>query len=91
MSLISVMFPPGRLRLATRPFFHRVGTDDEDDGDCRGRLFGGEGRRGADRRNDDSHIPADQLCRQRWQALVVTFGPAVFDRDVMTFDEADFA
>jgi hypothetical protein len=32
-------------------------------------------------------LPADQIDRQFWQSLVVTFRPTVFDRDVATLDK----
>jgi hypothetical protein len=40
----------------------------------------------------DKHgdLPASQFRRQRWQAIVFTLGPTVFDRDVLAFDIAGF-
>jgi hypothetical protein len=35
-------------------------------------------------------MPADQVSRQRWQAIILTVGPAVFDLHIPTFDIAGF-
>ena len=70
--------------------FHRVSANDEDDGNRRRRRLGRERRGGAARRHDDSHAPADQLGRQRRQAIILALGPAIFDRYVLTLDVTDF-
>jgi hypothetical protein len=71
--------------------FHRVSANDEDDGNRRRRCFGCKRSRGADRCDDDSHPPANQVRREIRQALVVTFAPAIFDGDILTFDVTGFA
>jgi hypothetical protein len=38
--------------------------------------------------NDHRNVPADQLSRQRWQTVVVTLRPAIFEPDILTFDIA---
>jgi hypothetical protein len=40
---------------------------------------------------DDSYPPANQLRRQPRQAIIVTFTPTIFDRDILTFDITGFA
>jgi hypothetical protein len=45
------------------------------------------GRRRAGR-DDYRHLTANQIGRQRWQAIVSALRPAVFDRDILVFDIA---
>ena len=71
--------------------FHGIGTNDEDNRDRGGRRLGRERGCSANRCNDDIHAPANQFGRQRRQALVVTVGPAILNRDIPTFDVSGFA
>ena len=41
-------------------------------------------------RDDYRHLTAHQLGRQRRQLIVLPFGPAVFDRDVVPLDITGF-
>ena len=65
----------------------RVGADREHDRNRRGGGFRGK-RRSVARCDDHCHLAADQIGRQRWQPIVLILRPAVFDRDVLTFDIA---
>ena len=38
----------------------------------------------------DGHLPAEQVSRQCWQAIVLPLRPAIFDRDVLVYDIAGF-
>ena len=69
---------------------HRVGRHCKDDRDGRGGGLGGERRRdiGA---ADDVDLAADEVGRQDRQPVVLAAGPAIFDCDVATLDEACFA
>jgi hypothetical protein len=39
---------------------------------------------------DYGHLSANEVGRQRRQPIVMTLRPAVFDRDILVFDVADF-
>ena len=65
-----------------------VETAGEDDRDCCGCRLGRLGRNTAATCNDDRHLTAHQISRQRWQSIVMPLRPAVFDRDVATLDKA---
>ena len=41
-------------------------------------------------RRDHGYLPANQIVRKRGQAIVVTLGPSVFDRDVLVRDVVQF-
>ena len=41
-------------------------------------------------RSDHGHLTCDQIGRQIRQPVVLTFRPAIFDRDVPTLDKARF-
>jgi hypothetical protein len=79
--LTPVALPPGRLRLA----------DLENDRDRAGRDFGRERGLGRGKRHDHRHRPADELGGKLRQPVASPFGPAVVDRDVLAFDEAQIA
>ena len=40
--------------------------------------------------NDDVHLTTNEVSRQLWQSIILIFRPAVFDRDVSTFNVASF-
>jgi len=66
----------------------RVTPRREYDRNRRGRRFGRERcRRGG--RGDDGDFLLNQIGRQRWQSVIVTFRPAINDRYVSTLDIAD--
>jgi len=69
---------------------HGVGANAEDNGNRRCRRLGRERRGGAARCHDDSHALANQLGRQRRQAIILALRPAIFDRDILTFDVTGF-
>jgi hypothetical protein len=66
--------------------FYRVSASDEDNRNRRRRRLGRERRGGAARCHDDSHTPANQLRRQRRQAIILALRQAIFDRDISIFD-----
>jgi hypothetical protein len=66
----------------------RVLADNEKDRDRCGCRLSRQRRVGAARRGDHGDAPANQFVRQRWQPIVLTLGPAVFDRYVLALDEA---
>src|SRR5262245_42144094 len=61
----------------------------EYDRNGRRRRFGRQRRRCAGR-GDDRDLALDQVGRQRWQSVIVTFRPAILDSRVLTIDVADF-
>src|SRR5262249_11243635 len=68
----------------------RVFTDEEDYGDRRGCRLGRERSVGTTRHRDDGDASANQLVRQRRQSIHLIVGPAILDRDVLTFYKASF-
>ena len=84
-----VMFPPGRARLATSPTRHRITHGNEDDGDRRRRLLGGQGRWRAV--GDDDINLERQLGRERREPLGLALGKSVLDHDVPALDVAELA
>jgi hypothetical protein len=41
-------------------------------------------------RNDHGHLTANQIGRQRGQSIVLKLRPAIFDRDILSFNIAGF-
>ena len=83
---VSVAARPGEAGDKTEP--DRVFSDDENDGDRRGRSLGREGRSGTAGRSDHGDLTANQVGRQRRQSIQLIVGPAILDRDVLALDEA---
>src|SRR5262249_52424795 len=50
----------------------------------------GRPRCGATGRGDDCDVALDQVGRQRWQSVIVTFRPSILDGRVLTVDVAGF-
>ncbi len=69
----------------------RVAAGDENDRDRRGRVFRCQCRKVAAGCKDQVHPAGDKLCGERGQPIVMPLGPAVFDRQVLSVDVADFA
>jgi len=70
---------------------NRVAGPGEHDRDGRGRGLGRERRRLAGDRNNDPHLPPDQVGRQFRQPVVLATRPAIFGRHVPAFDKARVA
>jgi hypothetical protein len=68
--------------------FDRIATDREHDGNRDRRCLGRECRGGTDRRDNRAHLTTHQIGRHRRQAIILTFRPAIFDCDVLSFDVA---
>src|SRR6266516_7474145 len=79
----------GPIEAGNQSKLDRVGADHEYDRDGVGSCLDRE-RRGERSCEDDRYLPAHELRRQRRQSIVVGASPAVFDRDVPSFDEAGF-
>jgi hypothetical protein len=88
--LAPVRLPLGRARPATRPI-RRVGADNEDNRDRRGRLFCRQCRWRPATRRDHVDLATDEIRGQRRQLIIVALGPAVFDRYVLFFEVAGLA
>jgi hypothetical protein len=86
-----VMFPPGRLRLGTRP--RRTGSLAAENtiGMVEVAGFGGMRRGWASRREQHSHTQGDEIGSKRGQSVVTTFCPTESDRQILSFDEPRFA
>src|SRR5262249_56608805 len=63
-----------------------VVAGNEHDRDRRRRGLGCEAGDDAPGRDDDGHLTANQVGRQRRQLIVLTPRPAVFNRRILTFD-----
>jgi len=70
------------------PGFDRVDTDNKDDGDRRSRGFGCVGRNAIN--DNHRYLSPNQIGRQSRQTMNIAPRPAVFDRQVLTFDVACF-
>jgi hypothetical protein len=84
-------------KVATRAFeapdkaeIDRVATGHKNDWDRFGRCFGRKRGRCGPRCGDHGHRAANQVGGQPRQAIVLTLGPAVFDRYVSALDVACF-
>src|SRR5262245_1771167 len=86
--LMPVRLPPGRARLATRPYLTGSSGGQEYDGDRRGYRLDRQ-RRDTVRRHDHGDLSANQVGCQLWQPIHLIFGPAVFDRHVLALNIAD--
>ena len=82
-------FPPGRLRLPTRPIYW-VGALHKNDRDRLGRRFGCKRTICAFQYNDHGYLTANQFGDQCRQPIVSTLCPPVFDLDVTTLDVTSF-
>jgi hypothetical protein len=65
---------------------HRIEAGDQDDRDRRRRSPSGQHR--SEIRHDHVDPTMDQIGPQRRQTIVLTFGPAILDCDILSFDEA---
>ena len=83
---VSIAARPGEAGDKTE--LDRIVADAEDDRDRRGRRLGRERRSEVPARGDHGHLTANQIGRQRRQAIVLTLRPAVFDRHVLALDIA---
>src|SRR6185503_906098 len=87
---------PGHV--ATRPVeagnearFDRSDSAQKDDWYRRSCRFSRKGCDSTARCDDKSHLPLNQLRRQRRKALVTVFAPAKIDRNIVTFRVSGFA
>jgi hypothetical protein len=81
--------------VATRPVeasdeaqFDRIAAATENDGNGGGCRLGDQRRSGI--RGDHSDLTANQIGRQGRQSIELTFGPAIFDRDISALNVAGF-
>src|SRR5262249_23455377 len=71
---------------------NRIASRDEDDWNGRGRRHGRPGRGDPTTcRNDHRHLAANQICRQRWELIIVTQRPAKIDLHILPSEIAEFA
>ena len=88
--LTPVTLPPGRLRLATRPSLTGSPPLVKTIGIVAVAALAAKAD-GTPLATDHGHLAADQLGRQRRQPIVLTFRPAIFDRDILALDITGFA
>src|SRR5262249_30880167 len=69
-----------------KPQLDRVVTAGEHDRNCRCRLFGCQRGPDASRRSDDADLMPNQVADECRQSIVLTLGPAIFDRNVLPLD-----
>src|SRR5262245_41230883 len=82
-----VRFPPGRARLPTKPLSAGSSPLVKTIGIVEVAPFAARGARPPPL----APSPLDELYGQRRQPVIVTLGPAVFERDILPLDIADFA
>src|SRR5262249_36490885 len=68
----------------------RVASRQEDDWDGRGRRLCGQSGDNVAARCNHVHLTADQIGRKRWEPIVLTIGPAVFDCYSLALNVARF-
>jgi hypothetical protein len=83
--------PPGRGETGHQAHRDRIAVGVENDRDRRGRLLRGEHRTFAAFGHDHVDLAADEIRRQGRQPIEVSFRPAIFDRNVLALDVAEFA
>src|SRR4051812_13838365 len=81
-----VAFPPGWLRLPTRPIRTGSGGLHKDDRDPLSRSFGCKGTICALQCNDHGYLTANQVGDQRRESIVLTPRPEVVERHVPALD-----
>jgi hypothetical protein len=59
--------------------------------DCRSRSLGRQRRGAAASCNNDGHSAADQISGKFRKSLMLTLGPAIFDRDILALNVTNFA
>src|SRR5262249_7980636 len=89
--LTPVTFPPGRLRLATRPFLTGSPPMLKTIGIVVVAAFGHKDPFRAIHAADDRDLTADQVGYERGQPVILKLGKAEFDRHTAAFDKAGFA
>ena len=88
--LTPVTFPPGRLRLSTKPILTGSEPRLNTIGIVVVAVFPRH-RRGAACRGDDSNSPTHKIGSHGWELIGLVLGPPVFDRDIPGVDKARFA
>jgi hypothetical protein len=68
--------------------FNGVASDSENDRNSGCRRLGGKCRGFATSCYEHRHAAANQIGRQFWQTIILTLGPAVFNRNILAFDMA---
>ena len=84
-----VRLPPWSVQAGDQALPHRITANVENDWNACGRTLG-RARCGITDCGNYGHPLADQVGRHSWQAVEVTFGPAVLDGDVAALDIARF-
>jgi hypothetical protein len=69
----------------------RIDARGKDDRNGRCRRFCGQRSRGAERRDDNCHLPRRQFGRDLTEPRIVAVRPAIFDRDIAALVKARFA
>src|SRR5262249_2907580 len=84
-----VMFPPGRLRLVTRPSWLGSAPRLKTMGMVDVAAFAATTAGAPPDRNDRCNAAADQVGRERRQPIILAVGPAVFHRYILVLDITD--
>ncbi len=87
--LTPVMFPPGRLKLATMPALTGSPPNKKTIGIVVVAALAATRRGSAAGGDDDGDAPGDEVGRQRRQPIILTLGPAEGDVHVLAFDIAE--
>ena len=76
------------VKAGDEPKCNRISASEDDDRDCRGGPLCRQRRRRRAWRRNYTHPAANQISCQNRQALVLSLGPPVFDRDVLALDKS---
>ena len=83
-----VTLPPGRFQARDQAAFYNVLADHEDNRNGGGRLHRRPGNDISAQCDDHGHVMASQLVGKRRQLFEMSFGPTVFDSDILALDIA---
>src|SRR5215203_3150388 len=76
------------VKAGDEPKCNRISASEDDDRDCRGGPLCRQRRGRRAWRRNYTHPAANQISGQNRQALVLSLGPPVFDRDVLALDKS---
>src|SRR2546425_10910938 len=77
---------PGSAQACNKSNLDGVDRYPEDDRNCCSRGLCRECRRSASGCRNHGHLTVNQFSRKRWQPIVVTLCPTIFDLDVLALD-----
>jgi hypothetical protein len=90
MRLTPVNVAAGLIHGGNEAVGDRIGASLENDGNRRGCCFGRQAGGGGTKCGYHSDATANEISRQRWQSIVPTLRPSIFDSHIAALDVAIF-